>query len=215
MQPKMRLFVILIFFQTFIASAQVGIGTTSPNASTVLDVSSTGKGLLVPRLTNAQMLGISSPAAGLVVYNTSSSSHYMYNGTTWNSLEDRISGYVDDGVAIQLDNLKIMLSTNNSERSLRIATVSGTVNLSGSSNNLYPTAAVSSGGVISSLDGYIRQTNAFGTSYTTWEPGRTFSWHGSVQKIDIMDETNNHAYRCLLIVGNAFKNNFLSLERIY
>lgn len=51
-------------------NAQVGIGTTSPDASAVLDVESTSKGFLPPRMTTAQRDAIASPANGLTVYNT-------------------------------------------------------------------------------------------------------------------------------------------------
>jgi hypothetical protein len=47
--------------------AQVGIGTTSPDASSALDITSTTKGLLMPRMTNAQRQAISNPAAGLQI----------------------------------------------------------------------------------------------------------------------------------------------------
>lgn len=52
---------------------QVGIGTTTPHASSVLDVTSTDKGVLFPRLTTAQRDAITSPAEGLTIYNTSES----------------------------------------------------------------------------------------------------------------------------------------------
>ncbi len=48
----------------------VGIGTASPNASALLDVSSTTKGFLPPRMTNVQKTAIASPVSGLVVYCT-------------------------------------------------------------------------------------------------------------------------------------------------
>ena len=48
----------------------VGIGTAVPDASAALDVRSSGQGLLVPRLTAAQRLGIAAPATGLLVYQT-------------------------------------------------------------------------------------------------------------------------------------------------
>lgn len=47
----------------------VGIGTTTPNASAVLDASSTSKGFLPPRMTTVQRDAIASPAAGLVIFN--------------------------------------------------------------------------------------------------------------------------------------------------
>ena len=54
-----------------LARAQgVGIGTPTPDASAALDITATGKGLLVPRLSQAQRLAIASPATGLLVYQT-------------------------------------------------------------------------------------------------------------------------------------------------
>lgn len=50
------------------AQQNVGIGTTTPNASAALDVSSNNKGILIPRLDSAQRVAISNPAEGLMVY---------------------------------------------------------------------------------------------------------------------------------------------------
>jgi hypothetical protein len=66
--------------------SNVGIGTTSPNASALLDVSSTTKGFLPPRMTNAQMVAIATPAAGLVVYDTTNNKLNVYDGTNWVTL---------------------------------------------------------------------------------------------------------------------------------
>lgn len=62
-----KLFFAAAFLTVGVASAQsgVGIGTTTPNASAALDVTSTTKGLLIPRMTTAQRTAIASPAAGL------------------------------------------------------------------------------------------------------------------------------------------------------
>ncbi len=54
-------------------------------ASALLQVNSTTKGFLPPRMTTTQKNAISSPAAGLVVYDTTDNKHYGYNGTTWNA----------------------------------------------------------------------------------------------------------------------------------
>ena len=70
-------------------NAQVGIGTTSPNASAVLDVTSTTQGFLPPRMTQAQRNAISSPASGLMVWctNCGAAGEFQgYNGTTWVNL---------------------------------------------------------------------------------------------------------------------------------
>jgi len=74
--------VIATSFTTF---AQVGIGTTTPNASAALDITSTTSGLLPPRMTEAQRNVISTPAAGLMVYctNCGTGEPQYYNGTSW------------------------------------------------------------------------------------------------------------------------------------
>lgn len=60
---------------------QVGIGTTTPDASSVLDVFSTNKGLLIPRLTTVQRDLIVSPATGLMIYNTTLNNGELNIGT--------------------------------------------------------------------------------------------------------------------------------------
>lgn len=63
----------------------VAIATTSPSASAQLDVSSTTRGFLPPRMTTTQRDAISSPAAGLVIYNTTTSKLQVYT-TSWTDL---------------------------------------------------------------------------------------------------------------------------------
>ena len=52
------------------ANAQIGIGTSSPDSSSLLDLSSTTKGLLVPRMTTIEQLALINPAIGLTIFNT-------------------------------------------------------------------------------------------------------------------------------------------------
>jgi len=61
----------------------LGIGTTSPNASAILQADSTTKGMLPPRMTNAQMVAIGTPASGLMVYDTTNNKLNVYDGTNW------------------------------------------------------------------------------------------------------------------------------------
>ncbi len=56
---------------------------TTAATSSILDVTSTTKGVLVPRLTTTQQNNIESPATGLVVYNTTESNFFFYNGSAW------------------------------------------------------------------------------------------------------------------------------------
>jgi len=73
-----------ILAQTFVVTDD-GAYTTG-QASSVLDVKSTSKGLLAPRMTALQRSAIAAPAAGLLVYQTDGSSgYYYYNGAAWTS----------------------------------------------------------------------------------------------------------------------------------
>ena len=61
----------------------LGVGTSSPNANAILDVSSTTKAFMPPRMTTAQKNSVASPTAGMVVYDTDMASLSVYNGTAW------------------------------------------------------------------------------------------------------------------------------------
>ena len=56
---------------------------SAPDNSAMLDISSTDKGLLIPRMTTVQRNAIASPAAGLMVYDTNNDSFWYNDGTTW------------------------------------------------------------------------------------------------------------------------------------
>ena len=73
---------------TTMSFAQVGIGTTTPDASAALDITSTTRGLLPPRLTQAQMNIVASPVEGLMVYcsDCAAKGMYVYTGSVWEQL---------------------------------------------------------------------------------------------------------------------------------
>ncbi|WP_070808612.1 hypothetical protein [Dysgonomonas macrotermitis] len=62
--------------------AQVGINTSTPNASAAMDIVSTEKGILIPRMTTVQKSAITSPAEGLLVYDTTLRCIAQNAGTT-------------------------------------------------------------------------------------------------------------------------------------
>jgi hypothetical protein len=75
---------VLFFLPTIIFAQQnVGIGTTTPNNSALLDLTATNKGLLVPRMTTAQRIAIVTPATGLLVYDTNFNQFWYFDGTMW------------------------------------------------------------------------------------------------------------------------------------
>lgn len=72
------------YSSTLSASSGIAAGTTSdPVASAILEAQSTTKGFLMPRMTNTQRDAISSPATGLMIYNTTTGAQETYNGTRW------------------------------------------------------------------------------------------------------------------------------------
>ena len=133
---------IILFIFTIIASAttfaQVGIGTTTPDTSSALEIESTDKGLLIPRMTTAQRTAIATPAMGLLVYDTDTKSIWNYDGTAWVEGSGGAGKFVDGAtpeiayydakVGIGRDNfsdihklwVKGIRSTNNSQNNVMI-----------------------------------------------------------------------------------------------
>ena len=75
--------------------AQVAVNSdgSAPDASAMLDVKSTAKGMLVPRMTQASINAIAAPAVGLLVYQTDGvAGFYYYNGISWIALKPALSG---------------------------------------------------------------------------------------------------------------------------
>jgi hypothetical protein len=76
---------------TFPANGSVGIGTTAPNTSSILELNSVTKGFLAPRMTKAQRDAIVNPAVGLMIYQTNNSAgYYFWNGTSWLSMRQSV-----------------------------------------------------------------------------------------------------------------------------
>jgi hypothetical protein len=151
-------------------SAQTGIGTTSPNASARLDISATDKGFLPPRvaLTATNASGpITSPATGLLIYNTATAGsapnnvvpgYYYWNGSSWvNFIASNTStGLTNDQVGTSYtltsaDNGKIITLNNSNPIVLNVpyffvgfncmilqkGTGQVTLNINGTTTNIY------------------------------------------------------------------------------
>jgi hypothetical protein len=71
---------------TLDASGNLGIGTTSPSASAILDAQSTTKGVRMPNMTTTQKNAISSPATGLMVFDTTLAKLCVYSGSAWQTI---------------------------------------------------------------------------------------------------------------------------------
>lgn len=110
---KIYLIIFCSFFSKILV-AQVGIGTTNPNANSILEVSSTSQGVKFPRLTSAERKAISSPAKGLAVFDTDLDCLMVNFGTpsspSWKCLGGlHIIGNTDFGTLIR----GVGYSTNN------------------------------------------------------------------------------------------------------
>ena len=68
---------------TVLRNGNTGIGTTTPAASALLDVSSTTMGFLPPRMTREQILAIVNPVEGLIIYNMTTKKPNYFNGAEW------------------------------------------------------------------------------------------------------------------------------------
>ncbi len=178
------------------SQAQVGIGTVTPDESAQLEIQSTEKGLLIPRMSAAQRDAISEPAEGLIVFVTDSNPGlYFYKTPGWQAvtpapavpdpspgpiipfasgtpvtLTTLLGGLVGSGAYIGFGN-----SVNG------IDVVTGSIDLSAVGNMAF---SVPRDGIITSMAGYFSTTAAisgFGTTtvsaqlYQSTTPDNTFT----------------------------------------
>ena len=81
------LFVSSVFSTMGVYAQNVGVGTSSPDNSAKLDVSATDGGLLIPRMNEVQRDAISSPATGLMIFQTDGTAgFYYYDGSAWTAI---------------------------------------------------------------------------------------------------------------------------------
>jgi hypothetical protein len=87
-------FLIAIAFCIVLAgnAQNVGIGTSTPNANAKLDITATDKGLLIPRMDSVHRKAIPN-TAGLLVYDSSTSSFWYSTGTAWQNMATTASGW--------------------------------------------------------------------------------------------------------------------------
>ncbi|REG87421.1 hypothetical protein [Winogradskyella sediminis] len=100
------LFFSLLLTVTGYSTAQVGIGTTEPNASSLLDLQSNSQGLLAPRMTTLERNAIASPAESLLVFDTDLDAFYYYNTTTSTWVE------LANNNAVKRNNYKLIKSAD-------------------------------------------------------------------------------------------------------
>jgi hypothetical protein len=151
-------------------TGQVGIGTIAPDVSAALDVSSSNKGFLPPRMTAADRSAIATPAEGLLVYQTDAPAGlYYYSGGAWAILSSGANNWANDGANIS--------NTN-----------SGNVGI-GASN---PTSKFEVAGQIKSTDFYSGIVQEAGNiSLGTYIGGENAGWFGTNSNHPLWFYTNN------------------------
>ncbi len=100
--------VLLLLVFNSVLHAQVGIGTTAPDSSAILDLESSNSGLLVPRLTQTEKQLISNPATGLLVYQTDNAfGFWYYNGNAWVPFTSSTDYTFDNGLTASNNNAQL------------------------------------------------------------------------------------------------------------
>ncbi|MFZ1676209.1 MAG: FG-GAP repeat protein [Saprospiraceae bacterium] len=80
------LFLISFFYVSNAISQAVGVGTNAPASSSIIDIQSTAKGALLPRMTTMQRKAIVGPVTGLMVFDLDKQAIYIYDGAKWGAL---------------------------------------------------------------------------------------------------------------------------------
>ncbi len=146
----MKQFLIVILLAQFFfllnstIQAQVAISTdnSSPDASAMLDVKSSDKGILIPRMATTQRTNVTSPATGLLVYDNTTNSFWYHNGTDWVELIEGLHNSIadaDNDTKIQADEDSIRFEIMGSERLVLKQNANGEtmLNLPNSNDNIH------------------------------------------------------------------------------
>ena len=85
MKNNTLLLVAISMIASYMLTAQVSINTDGslPNSSAMVDIKSSTRGFLLPRITTLEQIAISNPATGLLVFNTDSLNFWYFDGTYW------------------------------------------------------------------------------------------------------------------------------------
>ncbi len=205
---RFTLFFSLLFLSAPLLYAQQSVGINNdgsqPHTSAMLDVKSTTKGFLAPRVTAAQRQAILAPAAGLLVYETTSNAYWVFNGTVWvqlggggggsahwafngNHIYNSNSGNVGIGLSNAEEKLHLVgnMRINNLNPTLQFqqaAVDKGYLQLSGSNLRLGTNAGNNLGNLIIRMNGqdrvFVDSTGKVGIGTTT--PGSLLEVGGEV-----------------------------------
>ncbi len=111
-------FILIIVLQSINAQQNIGIGTTSPDSNAILDIASTSKGILIPRMSTTQRTQINNPVVGLLVFDTDTESFWFKETAGWTELKDGNIKELSDAD----NNTKVMVEETPDDNSIRFET---------------------------------------------------------------------------------------------
>lgn len=161
---------LLLVIFSLVSQAQVSIGVPTPDASAQLDVVSTNKGILIPRMTEDERDDIADPADGLLIYQTNNSpGFYYYDGTAWVPFISNSGAIIPyaSGLPVALAtvlggllNTSALVGFGSSVNGIAIGN-GGIIDLTGAAGTLLNMAySVPRDGVITSMSGFFSTTVA-------------------------------------------------------
>jgi hypothetical protein len=178
--------VVFLFFSKAKAQVSVDVAGSTAHPSAALDIKSATKGLLIPRLTAANRNAIVSPAKGLLVYDSASSSFWFYNGSQWKEkLNDNNSIWNEQG----------NLLTN------RKGTAAG-INIGNATNTLHINSTAPVTSFTNTFTGTTVTDGAFTGLRQTFLPGKFFIWNNENSSIN-MGTSGNSSQLVIDSAGNV------------
>lgn len=118
---KKIIFIITLFLNT-IAYSQVGIGTQTPSNKSILDLTATDKGFLLPRMTSTERNNINpnnGTDKGMQVFDTTTNTIWFWNGSIWT--DTGAGDKTNDAFVNNTTNTKVELGTNSDGTTVRTA----------------------------------------------------------------------------------------------
>ena len=159
------------------ALSNIGLGA-SVSADAVVNIISTSKGILVPRMTTNQRNAIGSPSTSLLIYNTTTTQYELYTGSTWQSLASYINGTLTvTGAASLQSTLNVTgastfanVTINGNETVNGVLSVTGNTTLAsvtGTNATINGTLSVTGNTTLASVTGTSAQLNSLSVTGST------------------------------------------------
>ena len=230
MSTKIIIPVLILVFSAFSLKAQVAINTdnTTANSSAMLDVKSTSKGMLIPRMTTAQRTAISSPANGLMVYDETTNSFWFYDSgnSGWTELVASTgASELDDLSDAKTDNESVFLGTdagtsdNGGNYNVAIGIQASKDNINGKRNTAIGNAALRknyNGSDLVAIGDSALYNNYYSGPYTTYYSNRNTAVGSSALLNNVTGEDNTaFGYKSLYKNHNASNNTAVGNKSLY